>query len=321
MNQLSPQQTEQWLQQVAALADPLRNRFLMVLERHELTVGEICETFGLPQSTVSRQLKTLTESDWIVVRRDGTRRLYRMPFRRLPDSARALWSLGRETLTGDPTVDGDLSRAASVQAARRKPSRAFFEKTAERWDRLRDELYGSQIHLAAALTLIEDNPVVGDLGCGSGSLAAAWAPVARQVFAVDDSEAMLQAARKRLARFDNVTVRTGPLEALPIDDGVLDIATLMLVLHHVPDPACVLAETARALKPQGRLVLVDMLPHDRDAFRNEMGHVWMGFSRSQLEQLCQGAGLDLTSFASLESERDATGPPLFVAGARCMRTS
>jgi len=313
MNQIHAQPTEQWLQQVASLSDPLRNRLLVVLERHELTVGEICESFDLPQSTVSRQLKTLMEGDWIVVRKDGPRRLYQMPLDRLTESARPLWTLGRETLLRDPEVSRDLTRAAGVLAARRHPSRAFFEKTAQRWDRLRDELYGSQIHLAAALSLVKGDPVVGDLGCGSGSLAAAWSPVAGQVIAVDDSDAMLEAARHRTHGLDNVDVRSGTLEALPIENDTLDIATLMLVLHHVPDPSSVLAEVARSLRSNGQLVIVDMLPHERDAFRQEMGHVWMGFSESQLRGLCGVAGLSLVSFTALPRDPDVKGPPLFVA--------
>ena len=47
---------------------------------------------------------------------------------------------------------------------------------------------------------------------------------------------MLEAARKRLEGHDNIDFRLGELEALPIDDGRLDAATMMMVLHHVPEP-------------------------------------------------------------------------------------
>ena len=59
---------------------------------------------------------------------------------------------------------------------------------------------------------------------------------------------MLQAARRRLRDLPNVDVRRGELEALPIADGELDAAMMMLVLHHVPDPAAALRRAARALQ-------------------------------------------------------------------------
>ncbi|MBM4191446.1 MAG: winged helix-turn-helix transcriptional regulator, partial [Gemmatimonadetes bacterium] len=44
---------------LSALADPIRTRILLVLERHELTVSELRTVLQLPQSTVSRHLKVL----------------------------------------------------------------------------------------------------------------------------------------------------------------------------------------------------------------------------------------------------------------------
>ena len=66
------------LDHMAALADPIRCRMLLPLERHELTVNEICSVLQLPQSTVSRHLKTLADDGWVISRRDGTSRFYGM---------------------------------------------------------------------------------------------------------------------------------------------------------------------------------------------------------------------------------------------------
>ena len=67
------------LEHMTALSDPTRCRMLLLLERHELTVSELCAVLQMPQSSVSRHLKTLADDDWVTSRRDGTSRFYSMP--------------------------------------------------------------------------------------------------------------------------------------------------------------------------------------------------------------------------------------------------
>jgi ArsR family transcriptional regulator len=144
-------------------------------------------------------------------------------------------------------------------------------------------------------------------------VSAALAPFVARVIGVDSSAAMLQAARKRLQGHRNVDLRRGEIEALPIDDARLDAATMMLVLHHLPEPARALADVARVLKPGGRLVLVDMLPHDRESYRQQMGHVWLGFSEEQTARMLTDAGFTRTRVVALPADSKAKGPALFVA--------
>ena len=141
-----------------------------------------------------------------------------------------------------------------------------------------------------------------------------------RVIAVDDSAAMLQAARRRLRAFPNVELRRGRLETLPLDDGVLDAAVCALVLHHVPDPAVALVEAARVLRPGGRLLVVDMLPHDREHYRQQMGHVWLGFAEHQFASYLTAAGFESPHVRTLPPEPKAQGPGLFAASARRARS-
>src|SRR5262249_24346356 len=65
--------------QLLVLSDPIRVRMLAVLDGNELTVSELCDVVQLPQSTVSRHLKTLADGEWVNSRRDGTSRFYTLP--------------------------------------------------------------------------------------------------------------------------------------------------------------------------------------------------------------------------------------------------
>jgi ubiquinone/menaquinone biosynthesis C-methylase UbiE len=305
------------LDRMSALADGLRGRMLLLLERHELTVSELGATLQLPQSSTSRHLKTLAEAGWVASRPDGTRRLYRMAESDEQAPACQLWGLARAPLSGTPAARDDGRRLRSVLAERRDRSREFFESDAAKWDHLRDELFGARVSLLGLPGLLDPDQVIGDLGCGSGALSEVLAPFARRVVAVDDSEAMLGEARSRLERFSNVDLHRAALEALPLEDESLDAATLVLVLHHLPDPGKAVREVARVLRPGGRLLVVDMLPHDRQEYRLKMGHVWMGFSVDQVHQILDRSGFVEHRIIELPADPAAKGPTLFAATATC----
>jgi ArsR family transcriptional regulator len=81
----------------------------------------------------------------------------------------------------------------------------------------------------------------------------------------------------------------------------------------VPEPARALADVARTVKPGGRLILVDMLPHDRESYRQQMGHVWLGFSEDQTSQMLHDARFERTRVVPLPADPKVKGPALFVA--------
>lgn len=300
---------------MTALADPVRSRMLLVLERHELTVNEIRSVLQLPQSTVSRHLRVLADHGWVVSRAEGTSRRYRGDDK-LDPSSRKLWHLVREQVAPTGAASHDARRVQAVLAHRRSKSQKFFSSAAGRWDRLRIELFGSRADLLGLLGLLDDSWAVGDLGCGTGQVAESLAPFVREVIAVDDSAAMLSAARKRLGAFGNVDVRSGRLESLPIDDGALDAALLFLVLHYVPEPDAAVREAWRALKPGGRLLIVDMMPHEREDLLHDMGHVWRGFPEDHIQSILGGAGFSVVRYRPLPADEAAKGPTLFTAVAR-----
>jgi ArsR family transcriptional regulator len=308
-----PEMLVGWL---GSLADPTRLRLLRLLERQELGVVELCQILQLPQSTVSRHLKVLMDLRWVHSRKQGTTHLYRMTLDELEPATRKLWMLAREQTEDWATIEQDLLRLARRLADREKDSRAFFAGAAAQWDKLRTELYGDRFGMQAMLSLLPSGYVVADLGCGTGQVLADLAPHVKRVIGVDNSPAMLKAARRRTAELPNVELKTGELAALPLDDASCDAALMLLVLTYTGDPQHAICEMARIIKPGGRAIIVDLLPHDRDDFRRQYEQRTLGFDPSELERMLSLAGLSPLPTRRLEPEPQARGPALFLGVAR-----
>lgn len=300
---------------LAALCDATRLRLLRVLEREELSVGELSSVVQLPQSTVSRHLKLLSEHGWLVHRSEGTSTFYRLLMDDLPEDSRPIWAVVRDQLGDGADLADDLRRLQGVLLERRTDTRSFFGRVAGEWDGVRNELFGEKVTLKALLPLLPSHWTVADLGCGTGNAAELLAPCVSRVLCVDQSQPMLDAASKRLEQFRNVEFLVGDLERLPIADGSVDAAVCVLVLVHIADPQAAVREMARILKPGGIALIVDMTEHDRDTFKRTMGHRWQGFGVPELFRFMRSAGLTNERFQTLTSESEARGPGLFACTA------
>lgn len=301
------------LEHLSALGDETRTRILVLLERSEFTVSELCAAIQAPQPTVSRHLRTLADDGWVESRAQGRNRHYRLA-EPLAEPHRDLWRVVRAGLGGDGVYAADAERARQVLADRRRRSAEFFAASADRWDHLRRDLFGARAEFLPLLGLLDPRWTVGDLGTGTGGLAATLSPFVERVIAVDRSDAMLRAAARRLEGVSNVELRRGDLEALPVADGELDVSVLSLVLHYVVDPAHALREAHRALRPGGRVLAVEMRSHDRGpAYAEEMGHIWPGFEQAALEAWMRESGFTHVHARPLPPDPEAGGPLLFIA--------
>jgi len=297
---------EPLIELLRTLADPIRLRLLRLLEIQPmgegsggLSVGELGDILKLPQSTVSRHLKTLTDAHLTEVRREGTSMFYRLSENGGSSPAQAasrqLRLLAKTHLENDPTAKSDSHRLAAILRRRDaggSPADSFFGKHAPRWDQLRAQWFGDTFHLEALSALMNPNWTVADVGAGTGAMLPFLAPHVKKVIAVDPSPAMLKAARTRIKdqNLANVDLRQGAIEALPIDKGSVDVALVALVLSYTADPAAALHEIKRILKPGGIVLIIDLQPHNVELFRRELNHRWMGFSQENLLGWLEAAG-------------------------------
>jgi ubiquinone/menaquinone biosynthesis C-methylase UbiE len=107
---------------------------------------------------------------------------------------------------------------------------------------------------------LEEGLTVLDVGCGPGTdLPALAAAVGERgtVIGVDLEPAMLQRARERTHSLPQVQIRAGDAHALPVADGSVDRARTDRVLQHVDDPAGVVAQLRRVLRPGGLVALAE----------------------------------------------------------------
>ncbi len=302
-----------WL---APLSDLARLRILRLLANEELSVGELAMVVQLPQSTVSRHLKLLSESAWIVKRSAGTASLYRMAVNDLPQIAQELWEATSHGLGDSRTFDADDHRVAEVLAQRRTDSKAFFGQIGGEWDDMRRQLFGDSFTSQALITLLDPTWTVADLGCGTGNVTEQLAPIVKQVIAVDREPAMLKAARRRLAAFSNIEFREGELTEIPIAAAQVDAAIMFLVTVYLPKPIEAIREITRILRTGGVALVVDLAPHDRETYRHTMGHQHMGFDEKQINRWANDVGLTNVRYRLLKPDTTAKGPQLFVATMR-----
>jgi len=276
-----------------AAGEPSRLRALALLARGELAVGELAQALDQSQPRVSRHLKVLTEVGLAERAPEGAWVFYRLP----PERRFARGFV--EAIVGaleasDPTFARDLERLEQVRAARATAAAAYFAQNAKDWERLR------ALHLpeadieAAILQAAGAGPFdcMIDVGAGQGRMLELFADRVRRAEGFDLSVQMLSIARATIDRLGGARfgVRHGDVYAPPFPPGTADLVVVHQVLHFLPDPGRAVMQSARLLKPAGRLVIVDFAPHELEFLRSEHAHRRLGFSDLEMMEWLAAAG-------------------------------
>jgi ubiquinone/menaquinone biosynthesis C-methylase UbiE len=286
------------------LGDINRLRMLLLLAREELSVAELQEILGMGQSSISTHLAQLKHAGLVEDRRTGKNIWYsaKSDGEVLAGLLAVLQAAPQEL----PETRHDQAALELVLRKRQDKTRAFFDDMAGRLGR--EYVPGrSWKSIAEALLLLLPPMVIADLGAGEGAFSLLLAQRAQQVIAVDNSDKMVELG-SALARKQGVPAleyRKGDLEAVPIEDGSVDLALFSQSLHHALHPERAIAEAWRILKPGGRVAILDLVQHRFAEARELYADVWLGFSEVELELMLGKAGFGNVHTAVVHKETEA----------------
>jgi ubiquinone/menaquinone biosynthesis C-methylase UbiE len=289
------------LKSLRVLSDPVRLRLMLLLVEEELMVAELQEILGLAQSRISTSLAQLKGESLVNDRRVGKNIFYSA----VEDLAPSIDAVLREAGDELKEAAGDNARLAFTLRKRKDRAAEYFNKLAGRFGRTYVPGRSWQA-LSHALLRLLPPMVIADLGAGEGTLSQLLARTAQRVIAIDNSEKMVEFG-SQLAKehgFGNLEYRLGDIEDPPIDDSSVDLAMFSQALHHAAVPQRAVKAAHRILKPGGRVLILDLLSHTHEKTKELYGHVWLGFSEIELQQMLKKSGFSKieSSIVSRESE-------------------
>jgi ArsR family transcriptional regulator len=300
------------LSALAAAADPTRLRLLALGARGAFCVNDFCEILGQSQPRLSRHLRLLCEAGFFERTREGANAWFALAQGERGALARDIL---RRLPPSDPLLAADRRGAARVLAERARAASEKFRRNGADWDEMRALNLPAETVEARLMDMLPEGTLghALDIGTGTGRLLECLAPRIAGGLGIDASRAMLALARVRLAspEFSHCSVRLADMYALPLPDASFDYVFLQMVLHYAEDPAAAVAEARRVLAPGGRLIVIDLAPHERRALIDQMAHRRLGFADADMEKLLNGVGLAAGRPVGVPSPA-ATGAPLAV---------
>lgn len=271
------------------LSDSTRLRLLMLVDREELSVAELAAITQLAQPRVSTHLAKLKEAGLVSDRREGVFVYYRMAGTIADQGLDRLWNLLRVN-TSDPLIEQDIERIPQVLNDRGGNS-SWAESVAGDMERHYSPGRTWEVTARAMVQLLTLGDVL-DIASGDGVLAELLAPRSRSIKCLDISQRVVNAGKKRLRNFSNVSFELGDMHDLPIKDASFDTVLLMHALTYTTQPATVFREAFRVLRPGGHLLAATLQRHAHENAVLAYNHQNLGFGESQLRELCAKAGLE-----------------------------
>jgi len=261
-----------------------RLRILALCADDDLSVSELTKILGLSQPSVSRHLRSLSDTGLLQRHQEGSWAYFHFP--RAGTAAEIARLLVGWMDENCPLLVRDRRRLEDIRQERATRSERYFRDNAQRWDQIR-ALYVEEERIEAAIGNLTDGLSIGkmlDIGTGTGRMLQLFANQVQEAVGIDLSHNMLSFARVNLSQpqFSRCSVRHSDMYSLPFDTPSFDLITLHMVLHFADRPQDVIAEAARVIMTDGHLLIVGFAPHDRQELIEKHAHLRLGVDTDEV---------------------------------------
>ncbi len=280
-----------------AAGDPLRLEVLRVLTQDSYGVLELSHIFDIKQNGMSHHLKVLANAGLVTTRREGNSIFYRRNTTQgLPEyeeHALAHVLACVDQLALSPDLD---TRITEVHAQRAEASRKFFNEHGSNLKEKQDLIaafgvYGEQVAHFLKHCQIPQREHALEVGPGEGQFLPLLAEQFKAVWALDNSDNMLESARVFCKSTDNIHFISGDTRWCYEHPQHFDAVVINMVLHHTPSPQQIFQDVKHCLRAGGVLVICELSQHNQDWTRQACGDLWLGFEANELTRWAAAAGL------------------------------
>lgn len=272
------------------LSDPTRLRLVHLLSREELSVAELQDILGMGQSRISSHLGLLRQGELVQDRKDGKRHYYNLHPKLNPNLKKLIES-ACASIQDKSEILEDLENLNRALEKRRRLTEQYFNTVA---GRLGKNYCPGRSWEAIGHFLLHFTPYIkiADLGAGEGVLGQLLAKNAECVYCIDNSPRMVEVGRELAQKnsIENLEYHLGDIESVPLPKNSVHVAYLSQALHHAIHPQKAIKEAFRILKPNGKLVVLDLKEHTFDKARELYADNWLGFTENELHRLLREAG-------------------------------
>jgi ubiquinone/menaquinone biosynthesis C-methylase UbiE/DNA-binding transcriptional ArsR family regulator len=277
------------------LADETRLRIIRIFFNGFFNVNEALFIVGGKQANVSHHLKVLTDSNLLISKKEGKEVYYRLNSFDTNNTVKLFFKLIKNEVKNIPNYMDDMKRIEYIIQKRTKKAEVYFNAIGEEYEIKEGQVFGAIYSVTDALELLNGKQdVILDLGCGTGRNLPILSKYARKVMGIDNSPKMINLSEHICKSNDlNYELKIGDSAHLPIDNESIDTVFINMMLHHISDPEIVINEVNRILKKGGNLLLIDLLSHNDDSFRESYADLWLGFSFEEITIWLNKCGFEI----------------------------